>query len=66
MGKVALEEQLYRVIGVCDGVRRVWRYRSGPDAAWRAAELNEHPDHELIEFSYATVQWRPAPGEWWS
>lgn len=67
MGQVALEEEIYRVVGVTsDGVRRVWRYRSKPDAAWRASELDTRPDCELLEFSYAAVKWRPAPKGWWS
>lgn len=65
MGEVKPVEEIFRVIGVLDdGTRMVWRYRSRPDAIYRAKELDTHPDCELVEFSYARVQWLSAPSEW--
>lgn len=66
MGKVASEEWMYRVVSVEGGVRRVRRYRSRADAAWRASELDAHPECELVEFSQALVDWRPVPRREWS
>lgn len=65
MGEVKLTEEIFRVVGTLDdGERKVWRYRSKPDAVWRAQELDAHPECELLEFSRATVDWEPAPSSW--
>ena len=66
MGEVKRLERIFRVVGVQRGERRVWRYRSEPDARWRAQELHFHPTDELIEFSYADIKWLPAPASWWT
>lgn len=59
-----MAEEVYRVVGIRRGDRRVWRYRSRPDAIWRARELEASPDSTLIEFSVGRVSWTPAPSGW--
>lgn len=55
-----MTEEVYRVIGTQRGERKVWRYRSRPDAVWRANYLGS----DLLEFSVGKVSWSPAPSAW--
>jgi hypothetical protein len=66
MGQVQPSEEIFRVVGIKYGERKVWRYRSKADALWRAKELDAHPRDELLEFSCAEVDWKPAPSSWLS